>query len=172
VYRVPLLQNGNDVGEMTMRQEGQETVFCCRSSLSGEGLWSLWAVGDRGELRLGMPRIEGNYVVLEKRFSLRMTEPVGRLLYGELRCPQQEESLCWNPIKEGNVFHTPWLARQLQNWPGVLWCKVGKDRMVAVPYDPKRPFPLMPMFCFASLQRIDACIYLVVRLNGEECPVF
>ena len=172
MYRVPLLQDGNQVGEMTMRQEGQETVFCCRSRLSGEGLWSLWAVGDGGELRLGLPRMQGNYAVLEKRFSARMTEPVGKLLHGELRSPRQKQQLHWHTMQEGGTFHTAWLTRQLQNWPGALWCKSGKERMVAVPYDPRRPFPLMPMFCFASLQCIDAGTYLVVRLNGEEWPVF
>ena len=172
MYRFPLLQNGKNVGEMTMRQEGQEMFFSCRSSLPGEGLWSLWAVGETGELRLGLPWTQGNCAVLEKRFSSRMTEPVGQLLRGELRSPQQMPQLRWFKVKEDCYFHTLWLARQLRSWPGALWCAVGKERMVAVPYEPKQPFPLMPMFCFASLQCIDARTYLVVRLNEEEMPIF
>ena len=172
MYRFPLLQNGKNVGEMMMRQEGQEMFFSCRSSLPGEGLWSLWAVGETGELRLGLPWTQGNCAVLEKRFSSRMTEPVGQLLRGELRSPQQTPQLRWFKVKEDCYFHTLWLARQLRSWPGALWCAVGKERMVAVPYEPKQPFPLMPMFCFASLQCIDARTYLVVRLNEEEMPIF
>ena len=172
MYRFPLLQDGKNVGEMTMRQDGQETVFFCRSSLPGEGLWSLWAVGEAGELRLGLPRTQGNCAVLEKRFSARMTAPVGKVLRGELRSPRQTPQLRWVKVKEGGCFHTPWLARQLRSWPGALWCAAGKERMIAVPYEPKQPFPLMPMFCFASLQCIDARTYLVVRLNEEEWPIF
>ena len=173
VYRFPLLQDGRNVGELTMRQEGQETIFSCRSSLPGEGLWSIWAIGEQGELRLGLPQIQGDYAVLEKRFSARMTDPVGKLLRGELRCSRQTSPrLHWRMVKEDGGFRTPWLARQLWNWPGVLCCAAGKERMVAVPYEPKKPFPLMPMFCFASLQSIDARAYLVVRLNEEERPIF
>ena len=91
MYRVPLLQNGKNVGEMTVRQDGQELVFSCRSGFPGEGIWSLWAVGETGELRLGLPRIQGSCAVLEKRFSARMTDPVGQLLRGELRSPQQKK---------------------------------------------------------------------------------
>lgn len=171
--KYPLLWQGKAVGELTVRRDGEEYLFWGNCILPKEGLWSVWAVGTAGELRLGLPQLRGTRAVLEKRFSCRMTEPLGKLLHGELRLPQRQSGQeAWKPLREGKHFRTAWLERQIWNWPGVLWHTDGSGRCVAVPYDPKRPFPLMPMICFASLRRICGKDYLVVRLDHEEQPRF
>lgn len=170
--KFPLLWEGKPVGEMTTCQNGQETVFSLWCDLPKEGLWSLWVVGTHGELRLGMPQVQDERGRLEKRFSRRMTDPLGRLLRGELRSTERKcASVVWKPAREGSGFHTSWLARQLWNRPGVLWAGVGTGRLIAVPYEPKEPFPLMPMFCFVKLQMIQERPYLVLQLNEKEEPV-
>ncbi len=170
--RIPLLLQGNGVGELLVRREAEETLFCLRCELPQEKLWSVWLVGRTGELRLGVPVSEGKELVLEKRFSHRMTDPLGQLLYGELRSPCREAKLSWKPVGDGAQFRTAWVRRQLQMWSGVLCCSGEKGCVIAVPYLPEKPFPLMPMFCFAQLQTIHDRPYLVLRLDAEEQPIF
>lgn len=52
--KFPLMQGGVSVGELITEQEALYTWFEARCRLPGEGLWCAWAVGDRGELRLGV----------------------------------------------------------------------------------------------------------------------
>ena len=170
VNKFPLLWNGVAVGELVSRQSGQETCFSVRGSLLQEGLLSVWAVGEHGELRLGLPQQQGSGIVLDKCFSRRMTEPLGRLLHGELRAAGKTLTKTnWKPVDAG-AFRTVWLSHQLRRCAGARWATEGGGYLVAIPYEPCKPFPLMPMFCFVRLQRIGGQPYLVLRLNGEEEP--
>jgi hypothetical protein len=101
-----------------------------------------------------------------------MTAPLGRLLRGELR-PAGEKKALWEPLKQPEqVFHTPWLRRQLQGVSGALTRQAGERRYLAVPYEPGEPFPLTPLFCFAACRRIAGADYLVFCFGQEEWPCF
>ena len=52
--KFPLLWEGKALGELIVEQEALYTWFTVRCRLPGEGIWCAWAVGDRGELRLGV----------------------------------------------------------------------------------------------------------------------
>lgn len=170
--RIPLLLQGNGVGELRVRREAEETLFCLQCELPSGKLWSVWLVGSAGELRLGIPLVEGKNLVLEKRFSHRMTDPLGQLLYGELRSSCEQKKVDWKPVGNGARFRTAWIQKQLQMWSGVLYCPGEDGCAIAVPYVPEKPFPLMPMFCFVRLQTIRDRPYLVLRLDAEEHPIF
>ena len=83
--KFPLLLEGRPVGELITEREALYTWFDIRCRLPEKGLWQAWAVGDQGELRLGVPEPAEGRTALRRRFSRRMTEPLGRLLRGELR---------------------------------------------------------------------------------------
>ena len=83
--KFPLLMDGKPTGELTAEQEGLYTWFSARCPLRPDGLWCAWAVGDRGELRLGVLEPEGAQGHIRRRFSGRLTVPLGRLLRGEVR---------------------------------------------------------------------------------------
>ena len=83
--KFPLLLEGRPVGELITEREALYTWFDIRCRLPEKGLWQAWAVGDQGELRLGIPEPAEGRTALRRRFSRRMTEPLGRLLRGERR---------------------------------------------------------------------------------------
>jgi hypothetical protein len=157
---------------MVCREAG-ETRFALRCNLPQEKLWSVWLVGVSGELWLGCPVFDGREAVLEKRFSHRLTQPLGQLRYAELRSPgiQTEARMPWKPIVEMPPFRTAWIRRQIQPCLGALCCYGREGCVIAVPYLPEKPFPLMPMFCFAHLQTIGGRPYLVLQLDDEEQPM-
>ena len=76
--KFPLLWKEKAVGELTAEQEALYTWFEARCRLPGEGLWCAWAVGDRGELRLGVLEPVNGKLTIRRRFSRRVTEPLGR----------------------------------------------------------------------------------------------
>lgn len=76
-----------------------------------------WAVGEQGELRLGVLEPSGGAFVLRRRFSDRMTVPVGRVLRGELRPAGQLQSQQWEAAAEPEqLFSAAWL-RPRAAWP-------------------------------------------------------
>lgn len=172
--KFPLLWDSRPVGELTAEQETLYTWFTARCRLPGEGLWCAWAVGDLGELRLGVLEPEGERAVIRRRFSQRMTAPLGRLLRGELR-PAQGKSAQpdWEQAPEPDrLFRAPWLRQRLRGVRGVLTRTEGGCRYVAMPYDKEKCFPLTTLFCFARIQRIGGHEYVVYAFDAQESPVF
>lgn len=172
--KFPLVLNGKPLGELTTERESLYTWFTARCRLPGEGLWCAWAVGDRGELRLGVLEPMGDRAGIRRKFSDRMTAPVGRLLRGELRaaCPAGEETL-WQSVREPEqLFRTSWLREQLRGRTGVLKWSGGGKTLVAIAYDKGKAFPMERLFCFAKLRTIQKVNYLVFAFDEKEHPVF
>lgn len=172
--KFPLLWEGRPAGELMTERETLYTWFTARCRLPGEGLWCAWAVGDLGELRLGVLEPEGEQAAIRRRFSDRMTAPLGNLLRGELRPARgQPERERWEAAQEpGRLFRAPWLRRRLRGAQGVLTRTEGGCRYVALPYDKGKHFPLTTLFCFARIQTIRGKAYVIYAFDAQESPVF
>ena len=168
--KFPLLWDGRSVGELTTEREALYTWFEARCRLPEKGLWCAWAVGDQGELRLGVLEPCGDRAAIRRRFSARLTGPVGRLQWGELRPAHPAEPGDWLPAA-GELFRSPWLREQLQNASGVLTRQAAGRRYVALPYDAGWPFPLPALFCLARVCRIGGRDYVVYAFDSGERPV-
>lgn len=170
--KYPLLLDGRSAGELSAEREGLYTWFSARCPLP-EGLWCAWAVGDRGELRLGVLEPDGSQGFIRRRFSGRLTAPLGRLLRGEVRPAGNREAEEWEaaPAPEG-LFRAPWLRRRLKGTQGALTRRGGNLRYLALPYDKGRPFPLTTLFCFARVRAVGTGMYVVYAFDEQERPVF
>lgn len=171
--KYPLLQSGKAVGELTVVREGEDTVFSARCRLGEGGLWCLWAVGSTGELRLGVPERGRGEAVLSRRFSGRMTAPLGRISHGEVRnaaAPPRPQAWEEAPRPE-TLFRTPWLRRALNGRSGALTAPAGKGRLLALPFGAEDPFPLPSLFCLARVQTIRGRRYAVFAFDEKEWPV-
>lgn len=171
--KFPLLMEGKPTGELTAEREGLYTWFSARCPLPGEGLWCAWAVGDRGELRLGVLEPEGNQGFIRRRFSGRLTAPLGRLLRGEVRPAGAKQPETWEPVPDPDrLFRAPWLRRRLKGVQGALVRRAGGTRYLALPYDPAKPFPLTTLFCFARLRTVGDAACVVYAFDEQDRPVF
>lgn len=175
--KFPLTQGGEAVGELEVLEEALYTRFIARCRPLGEGLWCAWAVGEKGELRLGVMEPAGEELCISRRFSGRMTQPLGRLLRGEARPARQareeagEGAESWRPeAAPARLFRTPWLRRQLQGARGVLTRPWAEGMELALPYHPASPFPLTPLFCLARIRVIGEERYVVYRFDRREWP--
>ena len=168
--KFPLLWEGKAIGELSAEQEALYTWFTVRCRLPGEDIWCAWAVGDRGELRLGVVEPQNG---IRRRFSHQMTAPLGKLLRGELRPAGDRTEENWTAAPEPDrLFRTPWLRRQLRDVRGALTRTAEAGRFLALPYEEKQPFPLTPLFCMAQPRNIGGKRYLVYAFDGKEWPVF
>lgn len=172
--KFPLLLDGRAAGELTVERESLYTWFDARCRLpEEEGLWCAWAVGEKGSLRLGVLEPLEREAVIRRRFSMRMTEPLGRLLRGEVRPAAEEDRGTWQTVPDPEaLFRAPWLRKRLRGTAGAL-VRTGEGRkFLALPYDSGKSFPLPTLFCFASIRSINGGRYAVFAFDGQERPVF
>jgi len=167
-----VLWDGRECGELRTEREGLYTRFSVTGSLPDEKLWCAWVVGERCELRLGVLEPEKGRGVISRRFSGGDTAALGRVLRCELRrageTPQK-----WTAVGDpAGLFHAAWLRSRLSGMQGALTCRMGKTRLLALPWEKRQPFPLTPLFCFAKLRCIGSRYYLVFAFDGEDRPVF
>ena len=171
--KYPLLWQGKSAGELTVTEEGLYTCFDCGCRRPGGGSGGAGAGGAGGRLRRGVLEPDGRQGTIRRRFSHQMTAPLGKLLRGEVRPAAEKQVEEWEPFRsEKAALRTPWLRQALAGTDGVLTRWVDGKRWLAVPWDCTRPFPLMPIICFASLRRIRDRDYAVFLLDGEEWPLF
>ena len=101
----------------------------------------------------------------------RLTAPIGRLQWGEIRPAHPAEPGNWTPLTAPETrFRDPWLCRELREADGALTRTEAGRRYAAVPYDPARPFPLTPLFCFARIRRIGSRDYAVFAFDDRGDP--
>lgn len=160
------------LGELTVERQGLYTWFDARCRLPEPGLWCAWVVGEGGELRLGVLEPSGERATIRRRFSGRITEPLGKILQGEIR-PASVGETAWEPLGDPRQhFRSPYLVGQLQRAEGALTKTVGESRLVALPYDPQKPFGLTQMFCFARVMPIRGKDFAVFLFDEKEMPRF
>lgn len=167
-----VLWNETDVGQLVLEKENLYTWFQVQCHLPEKSFWCAWVIGDQGTLRLGILEPEGDRFAIRRRYSERLTAPLGNVLNGEIR-PAFQDGRKWELISEPHrQICDPWLRQQLQETHGALVCMETETLFVAVPYDRETSFPMVPLFCFADIQVIRKRSYAVFAFDGENRPVF
>ena len=172
--RFPLCWKGKTVGEMDVERESLYTWFSVRGHLPEGGLWCAWAVGEQGELRLGVLEPVGDQFQIRRNFSDRMCRPLGKLRRCEVRAAGAEaKEEAWLVVNTPEkLFSTPFLRQQLRGIQGVRTRTSQGLRWLAVEYDRKKPFPLPGLFCLAEIRKIGEREYVVYRFDSREWPVW
>ena len=170
---VPIVCRGSRMGTLTLEQKGLYVLFSAACQLPGDGLWYVWAIGETGELRLGILEPGANGAAMRKKLSQTEAAPAGTILRGEIRPQQERESdRVWQRAGAGDLFRTPWLRDQIRGRKDVLISREGERTLLALPYCKTTAFPLPPLFCFARLIRIGGRAYVQYGFDPQERPVF
>lgn len=167
--RVPIIWNGAAAGELTLEREGLYTRFTARCWVQ-EGLWCVWVIGDRGELRLGVLEPSESGFGIRRRCSGQVTGPLGTVLRGEIRAVPSGNETEWRQLSAAEA-QTPWLRKRIHRCD--VWLRQeGGRTFLAVPYDPKEPFPLLPLVCFACVRTVRGQTCAVFAFDSGGRPVF
>lgn len=171
VERFPLLREGKTGGEVILERQGLYARFTARAFLPDQGLWCAWLVGERGELRLGVLEPEGEQGTICRRFSGMETAGLGPILRGELR-RAGEAPKAWTAVGNAeSLFQWEWLRGQLRGFSGGLTCREEGVRLLAMPWDKRKPFPLVPLFCLGTLRCIGSRYYIVYAFSEDDRPI-
>ena len=171
--RYPLYCGGREAGELTVAEEPMYVTFQAVCRPAEPGLWRAFAVGEQGELRLGVLAPENGAFAIRRRVSRQTARPVGRIVRGEARpCGEEKPGLPWEPMgNPAERFGGALPGRLLADLAGGLTKLEGNCRLAALPYDCRRPFPLTELFCFARIQRIGESFYTVFAFDPCGQPV-
>ena len=139
-----ILAEGRPVGTAEITEEGLYLRFTadCEDPLSGP--CRLVGVGERGELRLGVPEPEGGRLRLSRALSRRDCAAVGRLSHLELRAPVGS-SPQWEPLPP-EAFREGWIRGRLRREREVLFARRGGDLRGGPALRPGEALPLAGAF--------------------------
>lgn len=168
--RLKLYRSGQVVGELTAEPEGLYFRFHARCDLCGEGMFRAFAVGQRGEVPLGVLEPVSGQLQLSRCLSRGQLAPAGQLLRGEVRRCGGEEERAWQLPPE-EVWERMPLCRRLDRRQGALWQEKEQRLCLALPYEPSQAFPLPELFCLARVKRIGDQYYVVYTFDRQGRPV-
>ena len=169
----PVYCNRRPVGRVCLEEEPGRTrvEMLCRRDNSG--LFRGYLIGEQGEWALGVlePGEKGleacRYLTAEGRAA------IGRPRWGEMRLSfpfRAEEG--WRALEEPRrFFRRSEFGLGLEEAEGALWRESRGLRLLALPFDNRRPFLLSTLFCFARIREIDGRAYAVFAFDQEENPV-
>lgn len=171
--KLAVLRQGRKVGAAELTEEGLYLRFTVDCAVEGSAPCRLFAVGQRGELRLGVPEPEAGRWRLSRAISRRDCAAAGPFTHLELRLPpgEQEEQLTWEPLRREGEFHTALLRQRLAGETHALLCRRGELRLLALPFDIREPFPWPELFCFARILPWQGRDWAVFAFDPREMPV-
>ena len=143
----------------------------CRRDESG--LFRGYLVGAGGEVALGVLAPEAEGLCVGRILSEGQRAALGEPLRGEMRLSfpfRAEEG--WQRVEEPRrFFRRSDFGLGLEAAEGALWRESRGLRLLALPFDNRRPFLLSALFCFARIREIGGKSYAVFAFDREENPV-
>ena len=155
------------VGTMTAEREGDCLRVALRCRGCGQGIYRAFLLCRRGEIPLGVLEPMGEEVGLCRRVRLREIEGRGGVTGAAVRLSWSFRE-GWQRAEEG--FFCRGGFGEI-SWEGAMWRPEGKGRLLALPYEQSRPFPLAGLFCFARIMPVQGCCCAVYCFNEQEQPV-
>ena len=177
--RIPLRR---PEGTVQVREEGLQAVISARAADDGGGLYKLHLLGRGGSLLLGTMLPEGGVLRLRRTIpvdQLRrqgMWPPTGaeiRLAYafGQQTGEEARPPAGWTREEHpARLMGERLLKECAAPLKGGLLKREGEGFVLALPWEPGGVFPMTPLFCFASAERMDGRGYAVFRFTARGCP--
>ncbi len=139
---------GGGCMEWKVTEQGPRAVIEVRRTDDGQGLYKAWLVGQGGRCLLGTLAPEGGQLGLRRSLSIDSLRRGGTWPI----CAVEEEMVCCFAKSQLN-WQDAVLCRMAQNLPPHTVRRVDTGLCLRFPFDPYKPFPLPPLFCFARLEQ-------------------
>ena len=169
-------------GWLTVREEGGRARIAAELPDDRRGLYKAWLLGEWGRALAGTFLPEGGVLKLHRTLSLDElrrqgawppTGALAELAFSAGAADGEAGSAPpagwrWEPHPAG-LLGEPLLARAAGE-RRALFRQEAEGFSLAYPFDPARPFPLSPLFCFASVRRLGEGWYAVFPFRPGGCP--
>ena len=159
---LPLLYQGQTVGELRMSAREGETCFEVTVSRPLQGIYRIIAQGEKSELLLGV--LNGEQV-LRRCFSAAITGKAGKICAVHAEKSGAAPLREWRTVNAGEFPMLPQLPR------AALCRRVGTRHCLALPWSEDEPFPLVELFCFARIRVMNGRSWAVFAFDEGGAPV-
>lgn len=169
-------------GHLEWTQEGALIRLNVRRVLDGSGLYKVWLRGSLGEYLLGTLIPEGQQLTLERTVSRDTLAQAGCWPVTGGRCAMAFSFSEAEPEPASSPWHwdhapfrrfpDPVLAEAAAAWGSMLVREGTWGFQLAIPMDSHHPFPLLPLFCLASILSIDGQPHVTFTFLPSGEPKF
>lgn len=174
---LPCQSGGVPLGRVEYEDKGPRLSFACRLPISAE-VCKLWLVRGERRLLLGTPAPEGEELTLRRTFSRAMLSEQG--VYPPERVevtgswaagggPEQEQ---WQTGGAGVARLSDPLLRQMFSQGGWGWRRWERGTVFCHSWEENAPFPAVPLFCLAQVERREHKIQVRIYLDQGGNPCF
>ena len=132
-----------------MTEQGPRAVIEVQCSDKGDGLYKAFAVGANGSFLLGTMMPENGRLCLRRTLTLDSLKRQGVWPIKRVECRMTHSFQKAAPV-------IPWADEILRRCAGRLprhtVQRSGEGFVLIVPFDPRGPFPLTPLFCLSRVE--------------------
>lgn len=165
-------------GQLTCRESGGRVEAVMEVRPPDKGLYHGYLVGPGGTCDLGTLMPEGGSLRLRRTLSAAQLRQKGcwPIQGGQIRKTYSFEQTPFQGWKEAGDLASlfpadPLLARAAgQRNRGLLRRYQEGGFSLAFPWDPRSPFPLIPVFCFAQVKSLGGKAHIVFRFRENGAP--
>lgn len=168
MQQFPILLDGREIGTACL--DGARCTARCR--VPEDGLYRAYLRGAQGEALIGVLEPRAGAAYAERRLTEAERAALGTIAEAYAARSFAFAPEDWQPLPPGAFFRDEALNRALAQIPGAQTCREGGGRLLALPFDPCRPFPLQELFCFARIRRVGGGLCAVYRVDGQGRPIF
>ena len=175
---LPCQSGGVPLGRVEYEDKGPRLAFACCLPISA-GVCKLWLVRGERRLLLGTPAPEREELTLRRAAS---AAPCSRNRGYTLRSgwrspalgrpaaePEQEQ---WQTGGAGVARLSDPLLRQMFSQGGWGWRRWERGTVFCHSWEENAPFPAVPLFCLAQVERREHKIQVRIYLAQGETPAF
>ncbi|MBQ3496882.1 MAG: hypothetical protein IJA73_02025, partial [Oscillospiraceae bacterium] len=147
-----------------IENDGLYRVFRAKCTLVTDRICRLTLCGTEGEFPLGVLAPFDGALCLTRRISAASVRGIGDIVSvrAEMGRAIETREETWQALGARRPFTGDELSSLLSAFDGALFREEGDRVCIALPFSKERPFPLEPLFCFASVRTVE----------GEQCAVF
>ncbi len=135
--------------EWRMAEQGPRVVIEVWRPDGGEGLFKAWAAGPGGRALLGTLMPEGGRLYLRRTLSIDSLRRQGAW---PVRRVEEDLVYSFQDPPQAVRWEDPVLRRSAARLPRHTLRREGEGFSLLFPFDPRAPFPLTPVFCFARVE--------------------
>ena len=172
--RVKLYCRGRCVGEAALCGNGSRTEIVGAAEDPGDGLYRAVLVGEQGRMPLGVMESGDRRLILRRRPESSEVARLGNLRCVELICsfPFAKKTSWRRTQTPAQLIQNTFLQERLAGIEHAWWCGSEEKVTLALPLRNGMPFPLMPLFCLARVERVEGerCAVFTFNKHGEPVP--
>ncbi len=167
-------------GLLRWQERSGAVMFEAEGRNNGSGIYKVYILSAGRDMPLGSLVPEGDF--LRFRRAVPMVELVASGCWpperAEARCvfafrPLQAAAPSWAQENAPQRFlEKVYPNREGPEFSGVLSRQRGGVRQLAFPFDIKKAFPLLPIFCFARTESVEGAEYVIFSFDGSGNPIF